>query len=86
MMNFVLDTHVDAVVHLVADIQTTATVTQTFDDPPEEKLFKRQKTHVSSSIVPTIDLTDSDVEEEEISPAPILEEVDDQLQAFFRFV
>ena len=82
MMAFVLDAQVDAVVHPVADIQTVATVNQTFDDPPEEKPFKRQKTQVSSSTVPTINLTDSDVEEEEISPVPVLEEVDDQLQAF----
>ena len=41
MMNSVLDTQVDVVVHPVADIQTTVAVTQNFDDPPEEKLFKR---------------------------------------------
>ena len=73
MMNSVLDTQVDAVVHHVADIQTAAVVTQTFDDPLEEKPFKIQKTQVSSSIVPTINLTDFDVEEEEISPTPVLE-------------
>ena len=46
MMTSVLDTQVDAVVHPIADIQTVAAVNQTFDDPPEEKPFKRQKTQV----------------------------------------
>ena len=58
---------------------------QNFDDPTEEKPFKRQKTCISSSTFPTINLTYSNFEEEEISPAPILEEVDDQLQAFSYF-
>ena len=62
MMNFVLDTQVDVVVHPIADIQIVVAVTQTFDDPPKENPFKRQKTQVSSSTVPTINLTNSDVE------------------------
>ena len=73
MMTSVLDTQVDAVVHPVADIQIAVAVTQNFHDPPEEKLFKIHKTQVSSSTVPTINLTDFDVEEEEISPTSVLE-------------
>ena len=73
MMTYVLYTQVDAVVHHVADIQIAVAVTQNFDDPLEEKPFKIQNTQVSSSIVPTINLTNFNVEEEEISPMPILE-------------
>ena len=62
----------------------TATVTLPTDDQDmaDKNPFKRPKSQVSSSPTPTINLDDSDLEEEVIASSPVTEEVDQYLQLF----
>ena len=48
----------------------------------EKTRFKILKVHVSSSLNPTINFDDSDLEEEVIASMPITVEVDQNLQSF----
>ena len=59
----------------------TTVVTQLADDQEmaEQNPFKILKMQVSSSPTPTINLDDSDLEEEVIASAPVIEEVDQYL-------
>ena len=66
MMTSVLNTLAVTVVVTVTDIPVIAAVSQPSDNQEiaEQKPFKRLKVKASSSTAPTIDLVDSDLEEE----------------------
>ena len=83
-MTSVLDTQAAAAAQTIADIQVTTAVTQsTIDQEMDEKIpFKILKMQVSSFPNPTINLVDSDLEEEVIAFATITEDMDQYLQPF----
>ena len=81
MMTYVLDTQASTTAHTITHIPVISTVTQPTDNQQmaEQKSFKRLKVKVSSPTTPTINLDDSDSEEDVIASAPVTEEEDQHL-------
>ena len=84
MMTSVMDTQAATAAQTVTDISVIAAVTHPTDNQEmvEKIPFKRLKVNVSSSTTPTINLDDSDLEEDMTASAPATEEVDQHLQSF----
>ena len=81
LITSVLDIQVAATAQSIVDVQVTTVLTQACKDQvmDEVKPFKIQKIKVPSSLSPTIDLTNSDIEEEVLPSMLITEEVDEYL-------
>ena len=84
MMTSVLDTQETTAAQNVTHILLIVAVTQPTDnqDIDDKNPFKRLKMQVSFSPTPTINLDDSDLQEEVIASTPLTIEVDQNLKSF----